>query len=114
MQEDITISRCGDIFSIFTSYRNDDGHEVHLVYDSENFYFESINYLNEDYEDFELEDYSTCTEEEFFQYSTVYPYSQYLSIEKLSAIQKIMLNLEKSYPVLDSTYEEDYNVSIQY
>lgn len=115
MHENISIHREGDIYSIFTAYHNgDEGHEVHLVYDTEGFYFESIHYLNEDYEDLIVEDYSACTDEELFQYSTVYPYSQYMCFEKLVVIQKWILKHEKEISGLDSIYDEDYNIDIKY
>ncbi len=117
MKEEISITKDRDEYYIYEFIKSKDV-EVHFVYNTTNneFYFEQYFYDKRTFSKCNavLEDYSTCTEEELFMQSTLYEHTKYCTIERLSAIQKSILEVISTDPSEEENNTDTFYREIEY
>lgn len=117
MIESLFIHKDGEEYYIYELVKSREI-DVHLVYNIETnkFYFEQYLYNFDAFsqEDSYLIDYSTCTEEELFMQSTLYEHSKYCTLERLSAIQKAIIEVYNTDPNKNENNISTFNRDIEY
>lgn len=110
MKEELFIHKDVNEYYIYEFYKSKEA-SIHLVYNTidKEFYLEQYFCADGGFiqGNAVLEDYSTCTEEELFMQSTLYEHTKYCSIERLSAVQKAILEVYSTDPQKTDTFTRE-------